>query len=105
MRKLVRIVRSAYTPEFHPENVNVQWRRRLPQVIIPQFNLSEDRSNFLKQGEFFIIEEGEEENAMRSFAEGNPGCEVQIYALEASAQCPAAPMVVKKVSADGVLPG
>jgi hypothetical protein len=42
--------------------------------------------------------------AMRTFAEGNPGCEVQVYGLEASAQCPAAPMVVKTVTKDGVLP-
>lgn len=104
MKKLIRVVRSSYTPEFHPEGGH-QWRRRMPQVVIQQArDLEIDRSNFTKEGEIFLVEPDDVEIAMRCFAEANPGCEVQVYNLEASAQCPAAPMVVKNVTKDGILP-
>jgi tagatose-1,6-bisphosphate aldolase len=104
MKKLIRVVRSAYTPEFHPEGGH-NWRRRLPMVIIPVTReLGIDRSNMSKDAEFFLVEPDDVDTAMRAFAENNPGCEVQVYSLEASAQCPAAPMVVKTVTQDGVLP-
>jgi hypothetical protein len=105
MKKLIRVVRGSYTPEFAPVNAPGEWRRRLPSVIIPQNDLNPDHGpDYVKQGEFFLVEEEDLPLSMRTFAEGNPGCEVQVYGLEASAQCPAAPMVVKTVTKDGVLP-
>jgi hypothetical protein len=52
MKKLIRVVRSAYTPEFHPEGGH-NWRRRLPMVIIPVTReLDIERSNMSKDAEF-----------------------------------------------------
>lgn len=102
MRKLVRVVRSNFTPEVAFQDVRM---RRLPYAIIPASKLDFERSNFVKDGEFFLCEEGPDlEIAVRALAEANPGCEVQVYGMEQAAQCPAAPMVVKKVTAEGILP-
>jgi hypothetical protein len=54
--------------------------------------------------EFVYVDERDVEEYMRVLAENNPGCEVRVYALEQVAECPAAEIVVKKVSAHGVLP-
>lgn len=101
MKQLIRIVRNHYTPEV--SLVTDQRVRRWPWAILPK-ELSVERSDFAKEGEFFLVEEDDVELFLKLFAEANPGHEVQVYTLTQSAQCPAGPMVVKKVTKDGVLP-
>lgn len=103
MKKLLRVVRSKYTPDvnIHAEGIRL---RTLPMAILPARLLEIERSDFLRDGEFFLVEERDVDNMLMAFAQGNPGCEIQIWNHEASAECPAAPMVVKKVTPDGVLP-
>lgn len=78
--------------------------RRHPSVILPR-ELHPERSNMAKEGEFFLVDERDSDVAMGLLAQHNPGMEVRIYGLEQIAQCPAAKMVLKKISEYGVLPG
>lgn len=103
MKVLVRVVRNPFQPEVvFPETRMRRW----PHVILPMFeDLRPDRTDFTRQGEFFLVEEGPDAEAtLRALAEANPGHEVQVWNLTQSAQCPAGPVVMKKVSEAGVLP-
>jgi hypothetical protein len=66
--------------------------------------LEEGRSNFSKEAEFVLVDDRDVDAALAALAEQNPGYEVRVYGLEKVGQCPAAPMVVKEVTAHGVLP-
>lgn len=101
-RKLVRIVRTGFTPEFVMPEIRL---RSLPQAIIPQNReLDHERSDFMREGEFYLVEEAELDIQVQQFAEKNPGREVQVWNLEQVAECPAAAMVRKKVTKEGILP-
>lgn len=102
MKKLIRVVRSRYTPDVNLGQGEVRFHR-MPQAIL-SVEVDMDKTDFTNEGEFFLVEHNDVENTMRVLAENNPGHEVQVYNLEQSAQCPAAPMVVKKITAEGVLP-
>lgn len=103
MKKLLQVVRGRPDRglEIFLPDAGV---RHHPQVVLCRA-LDEGSSNFVKEGEFFFIEDSDVDEAMRGFAQQNPGCEVRVYSLEQSGQCPAGPMVVKKITSDGVLPG
>lgn len=111
-KKLFRVVRSTFHPETQlllGDGRAAGFRRSLPQVIIPsrgRMDMPDDGPppNYQREAEFFLVSDEEVPLALQALAEGNPGCEVQVYNLEQIAQCPAAPMVIKRVTADGVLP-
>lgn len=101
MKVLVRVVRNAFLPEVA---IRGEHRiRRFPNAILTR-ELNTERSDFTTEGEFFLVEETEVDAVVRTLAEANPGHEVQTYTMTSSAQCPAGPMVLKKVTKDGVLP-
>lgn len=108
MMKLIHIVRGI--PDngtafniFTAEGEHVRMRTN-PLAILPR-QLHQESSNFQKESEFVLVEEADADATLAALATANPGYEVRVYGLEQVAQCPAAPMVVKKVSAHGVLPG
>lgn len=104
MKKLIRVVRNAWTPEINlvHENPNIRLRRGPQAIMTRETNV--ERTNFTTEGEFFLVDEADVNGIMTVLAETNPGREIQVYNLEQSAQCPAAAMVTKKVTKDGILP-
>lgn len=58
----------------------------------------------MREAEFFLIDEIDIKHCLEQLARYNPGCEVQVYGLEHTGICPAGPLVMKRVTADGVLP-
>jgi len=107
MMKLIHVVRGI--PDFgtafnifNTEGENVRIGSS-PYAIMPR-PLNEGTSNFQKEAEFILIDERHADTLLAALAVANPGYEVRVYALEQVAQCPAAAMVVKKVSQHGVLP-
>ena len=108
MKKLIRVVRGRPdngTPfELFHEQVNFPLRRA-PEAIIPVMELEIEQSNFQKSVEFCLVDDRDVEGSVALLAHNNPGCEVRVYACEQIAQCPAAPMVVKKIDQSGILPG
>jgi hypothetical protein len=103
MKKLYHVVLSK------PVETHVgpgRWRNSLPYVYVTKGGPNFNNDDIAKTGEFFEIEDVAEDGdlLLRVLAEHNPGCEIRVYTLEQVGQCPAAPMVVKKVTADGILP-
>lgn len=109
MKKLFHVVRGVPdrgTPISFFNQDGEPWRFRSgrnPEVLHPR-ELDVDRTNYQKEGEFFLVSETDVDDALRILATANPGCEVRVYNIEQIAQCPAAEMVVKKVSEHGILP-
>ena len=63
--------------------------------------------NAAMDGEFFTIADarhGDLDRVVKALAEANPGRKVQVFNMERAATCPAAPMVIKQVTKNGVLP-
>ena len=102
MRKLVYVDRGEYKPRVSIGMRNPNWELN---CIMPfKGDLDYERSQFQKEGQFFLVDSRELEEAVRTLAEANPGANVEVYSLESVAICPAAPMVMKKVTEDGILP-
>ena len=93
--KLVRVVRSDHGDLYHS--------RRFHASI--QFHESMDANkNYLKCGLLFEVDDQHTDALLAELAEGNPGCEIRVYNLEKTGVCPAAALVMKQVSKDGILP-
>ena len=59
----------------------------------------------IRMGSIFLCSsEKDHERLMKVLAESNPGCAVECYTMESSAQTSVGPIVVKEVSKDGILP-
>ena len=82
------------------------FRREVRGMIPAQIpGLLEDMPHHYRtRGDVFLVDDRDVQNALEIFSSENPGREVQVYNLEQIAVCPAAPMIVKQVSKDGVLP-
>lgn len=57
-----------------------------------------------RANQFFWIAERDVQPVVQWLCNKNPGCEIKVFNLESVSECPAAAMVQKKVTADGVLP-
>lgn len=101
MRVLIHVKRkNAYEIGI----AEARFRHAAPYAYMPR-ELDLSNSNFVKEAEFFEIDESPDVDLlMRTLAEQNPGCEVRVFRLSAVSQCPAGPIVVKSVTADGILP-
>lgn len=100
--KLVRVVRTAPMQVAYPIG-----RRGETQVLHPigfQGSSADIYNNFVTHGEFFLCPENEVDQMVEFLATTNPGRDVEVYTLESAATCPAAPIVKKKVTPDGILP-
>jgi len=94
--KLIRIARSDDFPVF------MEGLRSEPRGLQLE---NHDDENYRRRGEFFVFhDERDVPNAVQQFANENPGKEIQVWELKTISQCPAAPMVTKQVTADGILP-
>jgi hypothetical protein len=107
MKKLVQVVRDGRADNGYTVGLNLEQRlpsRQHPEAVLTR-ELSPDRSNFLKEGNFFYVEEVDVDIVVEHLATHNPGSQVRVFSLESEAQCPAGPIVRKKVNKDGsVLP-
>lgn len=61
-------------------------------------------AQYERLGEFFLIDDRDVDVALEMFARANPGCDVEIYTMEKSGQCPAGDFVARTVTKDGKLP-
>lgn len=95
---LIRIKRSEET-DFYAESFRVAPRA----VLTDEVDLDTTR-NFVKQAEFFMVNDMDVKTALQEFARVNPGCEVQVFTLTQSGICPPGELVLKSVTKDGVLP-
>ena len=95
--KLVRIAKSRDFRLFLEE------ARSEPRGLVLEA-LNEEH-DYRHRGEFFLFDHEEDvPRAVALFANENPGKEIQVWELKSISQCPAAPMVTKQVSVDGILP-
>lgn len=63
-----------------------------------------DHDDYRHRGEIYIVDDRDVERAVQILTSENPGKDVQVWDLIQVSVCPAAEMVTKKVSKDGVLP-
>jgi hypothetical protein len=106
--KLVRVAktreRSVYFPDIrvyaHPMAIN-------PEQVDSGFRNGDDEGRAdveLTECEFFVVGDRDVDAVVKYLAENNPGKEVQVYELQKVSVCPAAEMVTKQVSKEGILP-
>lgn len=100
MTKLVYVNRGIrhhdiHLPDFH---------ERLHDLVHIQPERDIEAYEPHKAGQFFWIDDRDVNTVVRWLCKKNPGCEVKVFNLESVSECPAADMVQKKVTADGVLP-
>jgi hypothetical protein len=106
MRKLIHVVRGSDRGyDFHllRQNGEPAPLRRHVSALLPR-ELNVERSDFSKEVEFAMVDARDADVAIEALATANPGCEIRVYSLEQVGQCPAAPLVLKKVDESGVLP-
>jgi hypothetical protein len=96
MRKLVRVARTPDQEAYFPELRHGGRGFNPPHV--------DNMELFRSMGEFFWIEEKDMSVAISSLAEENPGKEIQVYDLTSISICPAAEMITKQVTKEGILP-
>jgi hypothetical protein len=101
-RKLIRVAR---TPDQEVFFHDIDFPRGTRAVGLNPQHVLNPHELFHMQGEFFEIEEAGVETLLKYLATLHPGREVQVFELVQVAQCPAADMVIKQVSKDGILPG
>lgn len=108
MKTLIQVVRGR--PD-HGTAINIPapggediLHLRTGNAEVIQSRVMTENSNFSQEGEFFLMDSREADEVAGALAHQNPGHEVRVYAITAVYQCPAAPMVTKKVSEHGVLP-
>lgn len=63
-----------------------------------------DQSDYRTEGTVFFVEEAHLDQMVEHLASVNPGKDIEVYSLEWSGVCPAAPMVRRAVTVDGILP-
>lgn len=102
MPKLIRVVRNQWSPEVHVPREVARITRNVRAVMTKE--IFADRTNFITEAEFFIVDDADVESFMRGLAENNPGMDIESYTLEQSARAPAGAVVFKKVTKSGVLP-
>lgn len=97
MRKLVRVSRTPEQEAFFGELRHGGMGINPPHV---------DNMELFRHmgGEFFMIDERDLTVAIQYLAEENPGKEVQVYDLVSISVCPAAEMITKQVTKEGILP-
>lgn len=66
--------------------------------------LLHEHEDFRGRAEFFFVEEKEIDRIVGVMASENPGKDIKVYDLVQVSTCPAAPLITKKVTKDGVLP-
>ena len=94
--KLVRVVKSRqFVANFNESRYGV--------IGLNLENLDE-HGDYRRRGDFFFVEEKELSRIVQLLAAENSGKNVEVYDLTEVSVCPAAPMVTKKVTKDGVLP-
>jgi hypothetical protein len=97
--KLIRVNRGseAYEVSIHPD-------ARLAMLINPR-EMKDNENNVIKKAEFFTIQRDEDtDRVVKALATQNPGSNVEVYDLKSVSFCPAAEMITKEVTKDGVLP-
>jgi hypothetical protein len=97
MRKLVRVARTPDQEAYFHE-----LRHGGRGINPPHVDNMELFRNM--GGEFFLIEEKDLRAAIQLLAEENPGKEIQVYDLVSISICPAAEMITKQVTKEGILP-
>jgi hypothetical protein len=63
-----------------------------------------EEDDYRNKGEWFEVDEREVDRIVGVLAPLNPGKDVQVYTLTQVSTCPAAAMVTKQGSKDGILP-
>jgi hypothetical protein len=95
--KLVRVAKTRERSVYFPD-IRVYAH---PMAINPD----EGRADVeLTECEFFVVGDRDVDAVVKYLAENNPGKEVQVYELQKVSVCPAAEMVTKQVSKEGILP-
>ena len=94
--KLIRVAKGNIFGVHFPE-----LRRGASGVTMEQLR---DHDDYRHRGEIFVVDERDVVAAVRILATENPGKDVLVYDLQQVSVCPAAEMVTKNVSKDGVLP-
>lgn len=105
-KKLIQVVRGTAEVgmEFYMPTAARRVAAHAQAVLTPLITNQTDHVVVPRQAEFFYVDERDLETYILAFATANPGYEVRTYNLESVSQCPAAPLVTKTVSADGILP-
>lgn len=88
-------------------HIGVDTRHTVTLHTPREVNLDREILEAGKDGSIFSIPDdrhGDVDRIMKQLAEQNPGYEVQMFQLQKVAECPAAPMVMKQVTKDGILP-
>jgi hypothetical protein len=88
-------------------HIGVDTHQNVTLLAPKEVNIDRDLVSVAMDGSLFSINDdrhGDVARIMKHLAEQNPGCEFQMFQLERVAQCPAAPMVMKQVTKDGILP-
>lgn len=99
-KKLVRIDRRGNQPLlFVADGV-----RHEPEAI-PGRPIDHDNDvAYHHQADLFFIDERSVDQFVAWLARENPGCEIQVWNMEQVGFCPAGDFILKKVTADGILP-
>lgn len=92
-KMLVRIARTE--PEIMYHRAVDREMEFLPTVKV---------ENVERDAEVFFVNENRVDDVVRLLSEKNPGVDVEVYDLTWVGHCPAAEFVLKKVTADGILP-
>jgi hypothetical protein len=100
MIKLIRVDRTVNREIHIPDGNWIQFRQI--HFINPARVHEEDVP--VDTAEFFAVDEADEKHFVAYLARRHPGREIQVYNLTSVNICPAADMITKQVSKEGILP-
>lgn len=99
--KLIRVARTKGMGVFYDGTIHI--RGAIEGISPSEVDL--DRGDSVLDYQFFTVAlDADVEPLVAYLADKNPGKEIQVFGLEAISICPAAEMVTKRVTQDGVLP-
>lgn len=98
--KLIRVARTQGLNVFYD---HLPLRGNVQGISPPEVDY--ERGDSASEYQFYIVTlDVDVDHVVAHLAEKNPGKEIQVFKLEAISICPAAEMVTKRVTEDGILP-
>jgi hypothetical protein len=98
-RVLIRVNRDNHVEFFAGRNF-----RSAPYFISTKKVNPDEGGNYLREADFFLVEELDVKVMLEELAKANPGCNIEAFKMTQAGVCPPGAFTLKEVSKDGILP-